>query len=712
MASSPAAPPPSLTPQLPSPSLPPSEVTTPQSPPVSTPTVSPPPLPLVTPVASPPSNPPPPPPPSVPAASPPPLLLVPTVPPLLPPPTIDVSPPPLASPAPPLPVLSPPSPATAASPPTDEPIRAPPAFAPPPPSPRVSQQPPQRPTRPSPGKQTRQPFTAPNPPSVESPPGTPLSISPPPAEASPGGVVSASPPVATATPAPTMPPVSASPYAQPNRTGEPFTGNPVSSQPQMGIGAVNRSLPVAVGAQNREQRSVAPKSNAAAWIAGGATVCGVLLLVLLVWLLSRFSLRRKRASSSTRGSYHKKVGNHAIALQQGPFLLQDDPLSCRVNSDRSLLGFDKPRVPAASLSFSRGKFTYEELAEATDGFSDANLLGEGGFGYVHKGVQPDGREIAVKQLKIGSQQGEREFRAELEMITRVHHKHLVALMGYCITEVGRYLVYEFIPNNTLEFHLHSGGSSRPLLDWVTRMKIAIGSAKGIAYLHEDCSPKIIHRDIKAANILLDLDFDVKVSDFGLAKLFCDNNAQVTHISTRVVGTFGYLAPEYAATGKLTEKSDVYSYGVVLLELITGRPPIKRLDIDKNEGLVDSVRPLINQVLQTGNYEAIVDVRLGNNYDRSQMARMIRCAAACIRHSAGLRPQMSQIIRTLEEDGPLTELDDEGTFLGDSKLHCSAEMSKFYRVLATRKYSISKETDSTSEYGLYPSCSSSEFQQTM
>ncbi|CAA2982139.1 proline-rich receptor kinase PERK15 [Olea europaea subsp. europaea] len=222
------------------------------------------------------------------------------------------------------------------------------------------------------------------------------------------------------------------------------------------------------------------------------------------------------------------------------------------------------------LGFSITTFTYEELALATNGFSSTNLLGQGGFGYVHKGILRDGKEVAIKQLKAGSGQGEREFQAEVETISRVHHKHLVLLVGYCISGAERLLVYEFVPNKTLEFHLH--GKEKPPINWETRMKVAVGSANGLAYLHDTSQPKIIHRDIKSANILLDDNFDAKVADFGLARFYSDTD---THVSTRVMGTFGYLAPEYALTGKLTDKSDVFSFGVVLLELITGHRPIDK-----------------------------------------------------------------------------------------------------------------------------------------
>ncbi|XP_031255087.1 proline-rich receptor-like protein kinase PERK4 [Pistacia vera] len=352
-----------------------------------------------------------------------------------------------------------------------------------------------------------------------------------------------------------------------------------------------------------------------------------------------------------------------------------------------------PPSPNIALGFNQSTFTYEELAAATGGFAQSNLLGQGGFGYVHKGVLPNGKEIAVKSLKIGSGQGEREFQAEVEIISRVHHRHLVSLVGYCITGGQRLLVYEFLPNKTMEFHLH--GKDRPVMDWPTRLRIALGSAKGLAYLHEDCHPRIIHRDIKAANILLDNNFEAMVADFGLAKLSSDNH---THVSTRVMGTFGYLAPEYASSGKLTEKSDVFSYGVMLLELITGRKPV---DITMMEdSLVDWARSVANEALESGNYDRLVDPRLENNYEPHEMARMVACAVASVRHSGRKRPKMSQIVRALEGDSSLEDLHDGvkpgqssvfGASMGSTEYSSSsysADMKKFRQVaLGSQEFSI-------------------------
>ncbi|KAF8027559.1 hypothetical protein BT93_E0461 [Corymbia citriodora subsp. variegata] len=380
----------------------------------------------------------------------------------------------------------------------------------------------------------------------------------------------------------------------------------------------------------------------------------------------------------------------------------------------------RPSMPSLgmALSISQSTFTYEEIKRATDGFSNLNLLGQGGFGYVHKGVLSSGKVVAVKQLKAGSGQGEREFQAEVDIISRIHHRHLVSLVGYCISGAQRILVYEFVPNGTLEFHLH--GKDRPTMAWPTRTKIALGSARGLAYLHEDCNPKIIHRDIKASNILLDFNFEAKVADFGLAKIAFDTD---THVSTRVMGTFGYLAPEYASSGKLTDKSDVYSFGVVLLELITGRRPIDKTRPFVEDSMVDWARPLLTQALEDGKFDVIVDPKLHKDYDTEDMTRMIACAAACVRHSARHRPRMTQVVRALEGNLSLSDLN-EGIMPGHSRVYSPygstdydtsqyQEDLKKFRMMAleSQEQATSEFSGPTSEYGLQPSSSSSGFQQT-
>ncbi|KAK9666158.1 hypothetical protein RND81_14G165100 [Saponaria officinalis] len=418
------------------------------------------------------------------------------------------------------------------------------------------------------------------------------------------------------------------------------------------------------------------------------------------------------------GQAHQKQLHHQPNPDPPPVVLSNGqptpqpgsgpPMSQSSGSDKS-----HPSSSSLPLPLPSGPFTYEELALATDNFSSANLLGQGGFGYVHKGVLPNGKDIAVKQLKTGSGQGEREFHAEVDTISRVHHRHLVSLVGYCSSGVERLLVYEFISNKTLEFHLHDVGEGRPPMSWATRLKIALGAAKGLAYLHEDCQPKIIHRDIKAANILIDDEFEAKVADFGLAKFSFDTD---THVSTRVMGTFGYLAPEYASSGKLTEKSDVFSFGVVLLELITGRRPVDKARPFMDDSMVEWARPLLMQALEGGSYHDLVDQRL-EDYDSSEMAQMVACAAVCVRSSARRRPQMSQVVRALEGNLSAEDLlkeiaPDNRTFHGssdyDSSLQYKENLKKFRKLaLESQEQSTSEYSVFTGEHGVPPSSSSTE-----
>ncbi|OEL13202.1 Proline-rich receptor-like protein kinase PERK1, partial [Dichanthelium oligosanthes] len=416
--------------------------------------------------------------------------------------------------------------------------------------------------------------------------------------------------------------------------------------------------------------------------------------------------------TSSQQQSHSKTSSAPLQFPEQAYSSQQMFAPSWQTSSGALSGPLRPPLPPPPVI--GGTVSYADLAAATGGFSDANLLGQGGFGHVYRGTLEGAGEVAIKRLRPGSGQGDREFHAEVEIISRVHHRHLVSLVGYCIHGDQRLLVYEYVPNKTLELHLHGG--DRPTLDWHHRWRIALGSAKGLAYLHEDCDPKIIHRDIKAANILLDYNFDPKVSDFGLAKI---QPADDTHVSTRVMGTFGYLAPEYATTGKVTDRSDVYSFGVVLLELITGRRPVLSSEPYNDETLVSWSRPKLTRALEENVYNGLIDPSMGVNYDAVDMQRLIACAAAAVRHTARSRPRMSQIVRYLEGQLSMEALN-AGVAPGQSEVleDHAGEQLRLMRRLAfvpgtstrgfmTGNMSSSYVSEPTSEYGLDPSSSSSD-----
>lgn len=285
-------------------------------------------------------------------------------------------------------------------------------------------------------------------------------------------------------------------------------------------------------------------------------------------------------------------------------------------------------------------FSLSELEKATDKFSSKRVLGEGGFGRVYSGTLEDGTEVAVKLLTKDNQNGDREFIAEVEMLSRLHHRNLVKLIGICIEGRRRCLVYELVRNGSVESHLHGFDKKEPL-DWEARMKIALGAARGLAYLHEDSNPRVIHRDFKASNVLLEDDFTPKVSDFGLAREATEGSH---HISTRVMGTFGYVAPEYAMTGHLLVKSDVYSYGVVLLELLTGRKPVDMSQPPGQENLVTWARPLLTS---REGLEQLVDPSLAGNYDFDDMAKVAAIASMCVHPEVTQRPFMGEVVQALK-----------------------------------------------------------------
>ncbi|CAM8984628.1 unnamed protein product [Rhodiola kirilowii] len=284
-------------------------------------------------------------------------------------------------------------------------------------------------------------------------------------------------------------------------------------------------------------------------------------------------------------------------------------------------------------------FSLTTMAAATNNFSASNKLGEGGFGPVYKGVLPDGKEVAVKRLSMRSGQGLVEFKNEVMVIAKLQHRNLVKLVGCCIEKNEKLLVYEYLANTSLDAFLFDSVKKK-LLDWETRANIVTGIAKGILYLHEDSRLKIIHRDLKASNVLLDDDMNPKISDFGTARIFEGN--QIEANTNRVVGTYGYMAPEYAMEGLFSVKSDVYSFGILLLEIISGR---------KNSGLgfPDRTHSLLSytwKMWMERNEAELIDDGLSNVCPVNIAMRWIHIALLCVQEDLADRPTMSSVVLML------------------------------------------------------------------
>ncbi|XP_010549457.1 PREDICTED: probable LRR receptor-like serine/threonine-protein kinase At1g29720 isoform X2 [Tarenaya hassleriana] len=333
-------------------------------------------------------------------------------------------------------------------------------------------------------------------------------------------------------------------------------------------------------------------------------------------------------------------------------------------------------------------FTWRQLQAATRNFDGANKLGEGGFGSVFKGELADGTIIAVKQLSSKSCQGNREFVNEIGMISGLHHPNLVKLYGCCVEKDQLLLVYEYMENNSLAHALF--GKSNLNLQWETRQRICVGIARGIEYLHEGSMIRMVHRDIKATNVLLDGDLNAKISDFGLARL---HNEEQSHITTKIAGTIGYMAPEYALWGQLTEKADVYSFGVVALEIVSGENNMKHKGGTDQTSLVDRV--VILQ--QNDNLLEMVDPKLEGGFNHEEAERMIKVALSCTNSSPSLRPTMSEAVKMLEGEMEIMEsISDPRLYGVFRKMRVSSSMS------GTEISSSGQATTaSTSGYDLYP-----------
>ncbi|KAJ0247936.1 Cold-responsive protein kinase 1 [Hirschfeldia incana] len=286
-------------------------------------------------------------------------------------------------------------------------------------------------------------------------------------------------------------------------------------------------------------------------------------------------------------------------------------------------------------------YKYKEIRQATDDFDALNKIGEGGFGSVYKGRLKDGKIAAIKVLSAESRQGVKEFLTEINVISEIQHENLVKLYGCCVEGSHRILVYNYMENMSLDMTLLAGGyiKSGIQFDWRTRSRICVGVAKGLAFLHEEVHPHVIHRDIKASNILLDRDLSPKISDFGLARLMPPN---MTHVSTRVAGTIGYLAPEYAVRGQVTRKADVYSYGVLLMEIVSARS-------NKNSRLPIGYQYLLERawdLYERNSLVDLVDTGLNGDFDEEEACRYLKIGLLCTQDDPKLRPSMSTVVKLL------------------------------------------------------------------
>ncbi|XP_061350179.1 probable LRR receptor-like serine/threonine-protein kinase At2g23950 isoform X2 [Gastrolobium bilobum] len=337
------------------------------------------------------------------------------------------------------------------------------------------------------------------------------------------------------------------------------------------------------------------------------------------------------------------------------------------------------------------KFTFRELQSATDNFSHRNLLGAGGFGNVYRGKLGDGTMVAVKRLKdVTGSAGESQFRTEVEMISLAVHRNLLRLIGYCATPNEKLLIYPFMSNGSVASKLRG----KPALDWNTRKRIAIGAARGLLYLHEQCDPKIIHRDVKAANVLLDDYCEAVVGDFGLAKLLDHADS---HVTTAVRGTVGHIAPEYLSTGQSSDKTDVFGFGILLLELITG---MTALEFGKTLNQKGAMLEWVRKIQHEKKVEVLVDKELGSNYDRIEVGEMLQVALLCTQNLPAHRPKMSEVVRMLEGDGLAEKwaASHNHASLSLNTLHCNCSKSLSHPTTAS-KHDDNNVHDRSSMFGM-------------
>ncbi|XP_010274436.1 PREDICTED: probable LRR receptor-like serine/threonine-protein kinase At5g45780 isoform X6 [Nelumbo nucifera] len=351
------------------------------------------------------------------------------------------------------------------------------------------------------------------------------------------------------------------------------------------------------------------------------------------------------ASSSQKSSSHRQWAVDVAIGVSCTFVVSVMLVVCWVNWCRWGVPFASYVIAEQQdYEFDMGhlkRFSFRELQIATDNFSPKNILGQGGYGVVYRGCLRNGTVVAVKRLKDPSFTGEVQFQTEVEMIGLALHRNLLRLYGFCMTSNERLLVYPYMPNGSVADRLRDPPREQPSLDWNKRMRIALGAARGLLYLHEQCNPKIIHRDVKAANILLDESFEAVVGDFGLAKLLDQRDS---HVTTAVRGTVGHIAPEYLSTGQSSEKTDVFGFGILLLELITGQ---KALDAGNGQIQKGMILDWVRTLHEEKRLEVLVDKDLNGCFDAVELEKAVEVALQCTQSHPNLRPKMSEALKTLE-----------------------------------------------------------------
>uniref|UniRef100_A0A7N1A177 non-specific serine/threonine protein kinase n=1 Tax=Kalanchoe fedtschenkoi TaxID=63787 RepID=A0A7N1A177_KALFE len=387
-----------------------------------------------------------------------------------------------------------------------------------------------------------------------------------------------------------------------------FEGNPGLCGDH-GYPACEEAERVPVSSPREERRNKGVIAGMAVGI-GLGTILFLALLFLIVWRAhSRGAVDPETDGFDADGKEMEHVGSKSVVLFQ--------------NKEKEL--------------------SIDDLLKATNNFDQANIIGCGGFGLVYKATLPDGRKVAIKRLSGDCGQIEREFRAEVETLSRAQHPNLVLLQGYCMYKADRLLIYSYMENSSLDYWLHEKYDGASLLDWEKRLRIAQGAARGLSYLHQACDPHILHRDIKSSNILLDEKFEAHLADFGLARLILAND---THVSTDLVGTLGYIPPEYGQSSVATYMGDVYSFGVVLLELLTGKRP---MDICKPRACRDLIAWSL-QMKREKKETQVFDPSINNEHIQDQLLRVFDIACLCLNESPKIRPSTQKIVSWLDNVG--------------------------------------------------------------